>query len=48
MGKSLRTRVVVGVAAVALLMSVLVGVAANVSLGSALTTSSITWCRSCV
>jgi hypothetical protein len=48
MGKSMKSRAVIGIAAVALLLSVLVGVAANVSFGSELTTSSITWCRSCI
>jgi hypothetical protein len=48
MGRSMKTRAVVGIAAVALLLSVLVGVATNVSLGSTLTTGSISWCRSCV
>jgi hypothetical protein len=48
MGRSLKTRVVVGVAAFALLASVLVGVAAHVTADAgALTSASITWCRNC-
>lgn len=48
MGRSLKMRAVIGITAVALMLSVLVGAAANISFGSELTTSSITWCRTCL
>src|SRR5215216_5927670 len=48
MGRSLKTRVIVGFAAVALLASVLVGVAAHFTADAGtLTTASIMWCRNC-
>lgn len=46
--KTVKSRVLVGVAAAALFASVMVGVAANFTAdASALTTASITWCRNC-
>ena len=51
MGRSLKSRVIVGVAAVALLLSVFVGVASDVAAargGQMATMDSITWCRNCI
>ena len=46
--RSVKSRVLVGVAAIALLASVMFGVAANFTADAgALTTASITWCRNC-
>jgi hypothetical protein len=46
--RSVKSRVLVGVAAVALLASVMIGVAANFTADAgAFTTASIIWCRNC-
>ena len=46
--KTVKARVLVGVAAVALLASVMVGVAANFTADAgSLTTASVSWCRNC-
>jgi hypothetical protein len=46
--RSVKSRVLVGVAAVALLASVMVGLVANLSTeASTLTMASVSWCRNC-
>ena len=46
--RTVKSRILLGVAAVALLASVMIGVAANFTAdASTMTTASVLWCRNC-